>query len=760
MRRGLVIAGGALLAATAALGAGIPAAAGDDEPEASRVLLFSLPHVNWEDLSRYELPNLERLLDESGIADLTTRADERATRLGDGYLTLGAGTRAVGDPTTDGDNLGVDEQFGDERAGDVFTQRTGRTSRGEIVSLASPRIFETNTDLLYDAEIGALTDALTEAGDSRAVIGNGDGRQPDTPPSPTISILRRQVALGLMSSRGTASSGRVDDELLRGDPSAPYGVRLDEDAVAAAFERVWRDDSVVLVEASDLVRADAYRPFATPVHREVMKRQGLRRSDRLLGRLLEAVDLDRHAVIIFGPAHSSLTITTTVLGVHAPGMEPGLLRSATTRRSGFVQLIDLAPTILDLRGIERPGSMEGRAAEVGREGGSATERRDLLIREDAAAVFRDERVGQVQVAFVVFAIAIVVAAVYVLGRPRPAWAAQLLGRVALCTLAFVPATFLARLLPIHDAGVVVYWAFLVIVSFALGWLYHRAGRDDPADGLLLAFLVTIVLLVVDVLVGTPLSFNSVLGYSPTVAGRFAGFSNPSYAALGVSGALGAPLLARRIGGQRGIRCAIALLLVIIVVDGAPFWGSDVGGILSLVPAYGIIAVMLLGWRLRWSTVGWCVVGLVVALAGATALDLSRAPERRTHLGRLVERIEDQGFGDFVVILQRKLADNLATLTHSVWGLILPLALLFALWLVRRARPRIAAVLASLPELRAGFVGSAVLAVLGYALNDSGIAIPGLMLTIAVASIIWLLTRIEPSQPAKAPRRATSAARSR
>lgn len=737
-----------LVAALVAISAGLAAPVGAGESEerpVRRVLVFSIPHVSWADIQAFDLPNLQHFFATSGIAGLTTRADTRATRLADGYLTFGAGTRAVGDPATDGDSFGVDEPFGKNTAGEVYTQRTGREVKGGIVSLADPRILETNDALLYDAEIGALAMALTEAGIDRAVVGNADGTQPDTPPSPTVSTRRRQVALGLMSRRGLVPRGTVDESLLRPAPSEPFGVRLDDDAVLDAFERVWDGRSVVLVEASDLVRADIYRPWATPIHREFMLRDALKRTDALFGRLLEQVDLSRDAVVVFGPAHAARTITLTPLAVHAPGGEPGLLRSATTRRAGFVQLIDVAPTVLDLLGVDAPTSMEGRPAEVTTTGGSASDRVDMLVREDAAAQFRDERVGEVQVGAVVVSALLVIAAIWAFSRRRAPWVVPLVGRAALCVLGFIPTVYLARLLPLHDAGFLAYWAFLVLVSIGIGTLYHRLGRDRPLDALLIAFLVNIVLLVGDVLVGTPLEFNSALGYSPTVAGRFAGFSNPAYAALGASTVLAAPLVARRVGGRRGAWLAVGLMAAVVVVDGAPFWGSDVGGILSMVPAFGVTAFLLLGWKIRWRTVGWCVLGLVLALGAATALDMSRAPERRTHLGRLVERIDERGLGDFVVIVQRKLADNLGSLRNSVWGFMLVITLVLVVWLVRRAPARLEALRDAVPDARSGLIGFAVLGVLGYALNDSGIAIPGVMLVILLGSAVWLLTRFEPTQ---------------
>jgi preprotein translocase subunit Sss1 len=271
----------------------------------------------------------------------------------------------------------------------------------------------------------------------------------------------------------------------------------------------------------------------------------------------------------------------------------------------------------------------------------------------------------------------------------------------------------------------------------------------------------IALLLVDVLIGTPLQFNSALGYSPTVAGRFTGFSNPAYAIVAASSVIAAPLLAHRIGGRRGAWAGIALLGAVIVIDGAPFWGSDVGGILSMVPTFGVTAVLLLGLRVRWRTVGWCVLGLVVVLGAATALDMSRAPERRTHLGRLVERIDERGIGDFVVVVQRKLGDNLGSLRGSVWGFMLPIALILALWLVRRAPNRLEALVAAVPEVKIAGIGLAIVGLLGWVLNDSGIAIPGVMIAIAIAALVWLLVRTDPDRPpparADAPERAASRA---
>src|SRR4029077_17029907 len=95
--------------------------------------------------------------------------------------------------------------------------------------------------------------------------------------------------------------------------------------------------------------------------------------------LLSHVDLARDAVIVLAPVPAGGDRSVTVAGLRAPGITPGLLKSATTRRSGFVPLSDVAPTVLDLLGIDRPISMEGRPMRVGSEGGTAADRRAFLV---------------------------------------------------------------------------------------------------------------------------------------------------------------------------------------------------------------------------------------------------------------------------------------------------------------------------------------------------------------------------------------------
>ena len=135
-------------------------------PRAARTSWCSsqLPNVSWADLldapatrRTWTLPRSRRR-----SAALSTRVRRtRATTLADGYATIGAGTRSVGDPRTDGDGLMTDERFGTTTRG----RRVPPAHRARAVGPASSQpglvpILDANARLHYDSEVGALADAL------------------------------------------------------------------------------------------------------------------------------------------------------------------------------------------------------------------------------------------------------------------------------------------------------------------------------------------------------------------------------------------------------------------------------------------------------------------------------------------------------------------------------------------------------------------------------------------------------------------------
>jgi hypothetical protein len=739
--RRLAAAGGVAVLILLAVATPAHAEAAPDS-RVSRVLLVALPNVEWADIQGADLPNLHRLFTHSAIGALITNGVVRPSPIGSNYVTLGAGTRATANAQTAGQGFGIDEDFGRDRAGRVFTTRTGTLPGRGLVYMPIKDVIDDNDSELFGAEVGLLGDELARAHIARGVIANGDGSDPSAPED-RVPPYRRSAVAALTTHAGRVPRGRVDRGLLTLDASAPFGVRLDTSAVLAAFRRAWTAQSVVLVEGSDLVRADLAGRFASDDQRDRMRARALRDTDRMVGRLLDSVDTRHDAVMVVGPAPPQDRPGLTPISLRAPGVTSGMLRSSTTRHNGFVNMVDVAPTVLRLFGIDRPDAMEGRRMTAEDVGGSADARVASLVNANEDGLFRDRQVGAALVVVIVIASVLAVATALVDRFRRGAWA---LAFVALGLIGFLDATYLAG--PFHfgrHGGVAPYWAFVggvaVILAAAFFFAPRLVGTAPRSTRLVYSLLVAlgsiVVLHVLDLVTGAHLEWNTVFGYSPTVGIRLVGEGNMAFAQLSVAALLFAGLIAWQVPPPRGTRIAIGVLTVSIVVMGVPIWGNDFGAVVSALPGFALLAWMLLGHQIRVRTIA-IVTGIVAAAVVVVGLlDLLRPSDQRTHVGRFLQKVGTD-FGGATLVIRRKASENLSVFGRSVLlGTLIVIAVMVVyLWFVppRSLRP----VARAIPTARATVISLLVLAVLGFALNDSGIAIPGMMFVVVESTLVVLM----------------------
>jgi hypothetical protein len=552
------------------------------------------------------------------------------------------------------------------------------------------RVRAHNDKLLFDARPGVLGDTLASAGVSRAVIGSSY--------APYSVADRHGVVPG-----GIASATDVNRTVAE---------------QVQAFRAAWQSNSVVV-----------YEPVGS-------LGPGL---DNELAAVLASVDLARDAVLVVSPGQRGNALETTVAALHAPGVAPSLARSAFTRRSGTVDIVDIGPTILDQLGVHRPSEMEGRPIEAGRALGSYEQRVNWLVHTNDRSLFRDRAITQVGGTFVglQFTLAGLAILLFWRGRRIGRAARTALELMALVLLYFLPATHVAVLMPFEDWGLGPYWLYLVVASVVAACVTWLACSRRTVTALMIALGVMVGVIVVDVLTGAHLQFNAAFGYSPTIGGRYAGLGNLGYAQLAAGSVLLAGLLAHRIGGRAGVWWAGALLALAIVVDGSPFFGADVGGVLSMVPAFGVTIAMLAGWKFRWRLLALFGAAALVVLALAAAIDLSRPADSRSHLGRLL----GGGGGDFGTILHRKLDANLAILGATPFAWLLPAVYLGAAYFVYRSPGPLRVVRDRIPEMDAALVGLGFVALLGTLLNDSGVAITGVMFGVVTPVLVFLSARV-------------------
>jgi len=703
--------------------------------EPRRVLIVSVPRLTWSEVSSQRPRNLLRFLRGASVASMSTRTVGSQTASADAYLTIGAGNRASSlVASMPGDAAGVSDPTQNGPAADVYRRRTGIRPTGEVVALSVAAQIARNEELLYGAVPGSFASALAGSRRSVGVVGNADR-------GGTADIPQREVALAGMRRDGQVAVGDVSDSLLVADPLAPFGVRTDVDAMVASVRRGWDTAAVQIVEMSDLERAEQARVESTLTEGDRQFAAALRRSDVALRRILDTVDVHRDLVIVVSPTAPLEAEQLTVFGMRGPGTVPGWARSATTRRDGFVTLTDIAPTILDRWGITPPSTMNDTRITSVASGMSSAARIGTMIRDSERSLFRDEVTGPITVAFIVVLVLLLLAVMWAVARSYRGWRG-VLQWWSLALVAAPSAMYLSGLLPYGRFVGPTYALTVAAASMLFAALALTVERWDPVAPPVLLCLVAIVVLGVDIVTGGNLQLNTPFGYSPIVAGRFAGYGNQAFSILTISALVavtgGWEIWGRRrpdVGDLRRALAASSLFLVVIVLDGAPEWGSDVGGVISTIPAFAVCLLLLLGKRIRLRAVALiaaCTLGVLVLFA---AVDLARPVGDRTHLGRFAQKLMD---GDGVIILQRKLEANMSILTSTVWTLVIPVALMFVAYLTWRPN----GLMRRLNEDHVGFrafgVSGLVLGTVAWAVNDSGVSIPALMLTVALPYTAYLV----------------------
>ncbi|MDQ1397655.1 MAG: hypothetical protein QOG64_2914, partial [Acidimicrobiaceae bacterium] len=472
----------------------------------------------------------------------------------------------------------------------------------------------------------------------------------------------------------------------------------------------------------DMARAMAFGAVASPAAGASARDQALAATDRLLGEVAAHLPPDTLLLVpAIAPAGDTWHVEPVVAA--GPGVPAGYLHSPSVHRLGIVTITDLAPTVLHAIGQPTPDGMIGHALRY--HPGPVDPA--MLQRVDRDANYREGYWFPMTLGYIIFQAAMYLLAGIALGRPggtRLGRLGPLLRWIVLGVAAFPLASFVYRAVPgaarLAGPGLLL----MFVIDAALVALALRARRH-PLSPLSWILGATVGLLVADVATGARLQASSLLGYSLHTAARFTGIGNSAFAALAAATLLLAATHLHWGPRPREALVAVACLFAaVVLVDGAPSLGDDVGGILTLVPIFGVVLLVLSGRRLRIRTLAIALVATIAVLGVATTVDLLRPPEARTHLGTFAASLTHRGSSNFSTTVARKLSTNLRTY-KSPWCWIVVILALYMLWVLgwRRGWSRF---LPPGSALRVAVVATLSAGVLGNLLNDSGVVVTALV----------------------------------
>ncbi|MFC0865057.1 hypothetical protein ACFHYQ_22445 [Sphaerimonospora cavernae] len=671
-----------------------------------QVVVIGVPGLRWGDLDPVNTPTLWDLAARGGTASLSTRAIPPEGYSINcpvaGWLTVSAGQRA-----------GAARPADRHRAcGAAPTPVMAGDGSGSATIPNWPELVAFQKSSSYRARIGLLGQAINAAGGKIAAIGPGaalaaaDESGKVQKYAETVAELPDLTPYAMIF----AEADQITREwLARQGADLPPDVR--RNAVAAA-DRTVRD---VLSRVSP---GAPTAPETTAAGTTVLV-AGLSDAD--------------------ATAHLHVAIAVGGSGPGSYGPEPygrEWLTASSTRQDALVTITDLTATVLRVLGLETPKEAVGKPW---RGGGDAPDGTGEAVARLADADLAGQVLRQVREPFFIALVAVQLlfyglAAVMVRGRRRRLASVQ---AVAVISGALPISAFLAQLVP--------WWSFAHPMPALIGTILAFAGliaglafagpwRGHVLGPLTVVAAVSSLALLVDVMTGSTLQVNAVSGYEPVTGGRFYGFGNMAYAVYSTGTILLLAGVAHVLHRHRRVAVTVCLAygLLATLADGLPGWGADFGGVPAFVVGVAVFLMLLTGRRVSVARLA------IIALAGAGLIgliavaDWLRPADRRTHLGAFVQQAID---GEGGSVIGRKLAAMLHTLGNLPLTLLSLAALAFLFLVLSRPSRWGASALSQAygmaPELRAGLFGALTAALVGFLINDSGIAIPAMALTVAV-----------------------------
>nr|WP_030502679.1 hypothetical protein [Micromonospora purpureochromogenes] len=644
---------------------------GTHRPGADFVVLVGAAGLRWDDVDPENTPTLWRMAEQGAIGSLSVRSAHRPTCPVDGWLTLGAGNFAAWPGARPG---------GGCPAAGVTVERPD----GIGANLPDqPSVVAHNQEqLAWGAKPGALAESV-----------------------------RCSVAVGPGAAVAAARPfGRVDR----------YAPTLPENPAELLGSCVLSIVDVGTVDDDD------------PAVRAAQARQ----ADARLARVLAARP-PRSLVLVAGVSDTDTPARLHVAIADGPGWTGGWLTSPSTARSGYLQLVDLAPTVLAV--LDRPAP---ERAFVGRPAVTADDRPDdLRAAIEAPADADREAAAQRRVAgwfFTLLAaaqLALSVAVLPMLRRarrhagphgPEPV-SRRVVAVVELLLIAAalaVPAALLADAVPWWRGSHAGLWyasvtALLVVGGTAL--VRFSPGHERTLGPLgAVAGLATLVV-GVDVLTGSRLQLNGVVGYSALEGGRYAGLGTVGLGVFVAGSLLCGGWLAQRFrkGWRPMVMVAVGGLAVVIV--GSPYLGADSIGAIALTAGVSVAAAICTGGWLTVSRLAWATMAALAVTIGFALVDLGRPADERGSLGRFLAALGD-GTGGLTV--HRSGDSNIQTLVNSPLT-VLALAGAALVWLaLLQPWGGLMRLFGIYPAIRAAMAGAGVAVGLGGVLGGSALDVAG------------------------------------
>lgn len=699
-----------------------------------KVFLILVNDTSTQDLLNADMPNLKSLMDsKAAISLLSNRTALSKSGAIFTLTTLGTGNRSNASNAAENALNSFEQLESEGGAKDVYYRRTGlRAGSSQILHIGVPKIKKENAELPYNIKIGLLGDELAGLKVARAVFGNVDSGSDDR-------ARRREAAMIAIDSTGRIDYGDISGRINRQDLARPYGLRTDYDAIRKGINALPAGkDQFVVVETGDSTRASAYYGNISNELYEKFRDKALAEADSFIGKLADEHGFDNttYLVISTTPPPTNKKEQLTPLIAFGEPFSKGLLGSGTTRRDGLVTLNDITATVLSIFNSDAglPKEISGRPMRV--------KQSDLTFSDLDKINQKALKTDVLRPVLVLIYILLQVAAFVTSGLVL--WLGSYKGslfktaKALLIAVLAIPVSFFLAAGLVGDLSAAYYALSVlgIVVIVSLSILVFK----DILVRLLAISALTYAVILFDTFFGANLNINSILGYSPIIAGRFYGIGNQAMSILLASSLVLAISLQamRKLEGWIADALMLLIFSVTIVVVGMPILGANTGGTVTLLIAYWATFVYYKTQKFQAMDAVKALAALAIFFVVAISGDLLLNTGSESHLTRLTSNVFSSGPYELYLTIKRKLLTNMRIFRYSSWSYLFILVMILISMLRFKPIGGLADLFKKYPAFYAAATGCFVGAVIGFLTNDSGMSIPALILSYFLPIILYLM----------------------
>ena len=658
--------------------------------QADYAVTVGIPGLRWDDVDPTGTPTLWRLAELGAVGSLSVESAAATTCPTDGWLTLSAGAPATADVRlTDGACPGV-SPTSVEPAED---NASAYVNQLELVANA-------NRQNRPGVEVGSLPGAV-----------------------------RCSTGVGAGGAWAAASpTGRVDR----------YAAVLPEDP--GDITQLLTECFISIVDLGQLPVDSADRADA------------LQAADEQLGRLVDALP-DNTLLIVAGLSDVSSAAHLHTVIAYGGGFDGGWLTASGTGREGYLQLIDVAPTMVAALDRPMPRPFVGvSAAVVDGKPDDVEELVAALADVDAEAAAQQDAIMRFLALLTLAGLALYIAASPILHRirrgsgsgnrrPPTIWTFRAVVSASTALALTLPAATLVDFVPwwrAEHSMIALLVATLVIVLILAALALLAPKRRSPMGLMITVSLVGVVVVAADVLTGARLQFDGIAGYNAINSAGNAGLGPLGFGVFATSLMMAACCAAQGLTRRWRIPFIVVAGCFGIWIVGSPYLGDDPAGAVGLTVAVCVAAGMARGGWLTFARLAWASfagMGLLLALAVA---DLTRGEAERGALGGfMADLFGGAGTGRVRDTLE---ADVLATVENPLTVLLIG-SIVFAWVVLLRPSGGLKRAFGLYPSARAGFVGAIVATLLGGILGGQGLVPLGAAAVITMPLALIMAQRV-------------------